>query len=316
MVYRFNPPANWPTPPAGWTPDAGWRPDPAWGPLPEGWPLWVETSEATPTPRKSRVGLIIGVIAGLLVIGLVVTGAVALVTFLSTPLSAVDIEGVEPPRTVEEAKANLQGAYDEAIDYLETHHGFYKTFVRADLDEALAEGNEQTGIDFVELRTLDIMGTHERMIADAEAWEEAWGGPPAFTDNSTGTDLEAILDGYTGGTVDFAIDSLCGTATACVQQSDPNLVHVNELYLDNPAYVPANYADVLLHEYGHVTQMKYTMELEASADWESLFDSDVEFHADCMALSLKPDFITAYGSVCTPEHLASAKNAWDGVFAE
>ncbi|SOD71493.1 hypothetical protein SAMN05892883_1010 [Jatrophihabitans sp. GAS493] len=40
--YRFNPPPNWPHPPAGWVPPAGWAPDPAWGPLPAGWPLWVK----------------------------------------------------------------------------------------------------------------------------------------------------------------------------------------------------------------------------------------------------------------------------------
>lgn len=42
MSTRFNPPPNWPAPPAGWTPPAGWEPDPAWGPAPEGWEIWVE----------------------------------------------------------------------------------------------------------------------------------------------------------------------------------------------------------------------------------------------------------------------------------
>jgi hypothetical protein len=39
---RFNPPPNWPAPPAGWTPPPGWQPDPAWGPAPEGWSLWLD----------------------------------------------------------------------------------------------------------------------------------------------------------------------------------------------------------------------------------------------------------------------------------
>lgn len=38
---RFNPPPNWPVPPAGWRPEPGWRPDPAWGPAPHGWKLWL-----------------------------------------------------------------------------------------------------------------------------------------------------------------------------------------------------------------------------------------------------------------------------------
>ena len=42
MNLVFNPPPNWPKPPAGWVPPPEWRPDPAWGPLPSGWSLWVD----------------------------------------------------------------------------------------------------------------------------------------------------------------------------------------------------------------------------------------------------------------------------------
>lgn len=42
MAKRFNPPPNWPAPPAGWQPPADWQPDPAWGPAPQGWQLWVD----------------------------------------------------------------------------------------------------------------------------------------------------------------------------------------------------------------------------------------------------------------------------------
>lgn len=42
MGLRFNPPPNWPQPPAGWIPPKEWQPDPAWGPAPEGWSLWIE----------------------------------------------------------------------------------------------------------------------------------------------------------------------------------------------------------------------------------------------------------------------------------
>lgn len=44
MTARFNPPPNWPPPPAGWTPPPDWQPDPAWGPAPQGWQFWVEES--------------------------------------------------------------------------------------------------------------------------------------------------------------------------------------------------------------------------------------------------------------------------------
>ena len=48
MALVFNPPPNWPAPPAGWTPPPTWRPDPAWGPVPDGWQLWVEEPDPEP----------------------------------------------------------------------------------------------------------------------------------------------------------------------------------------------------------------------------------------------------------------------------
>lgn len=57
MAFRYNPPPNWPQPPAGWTPPPGWQPDPAWGPAPEGWQVWVEDSDmngASPAPTTGR----------------------------------------------------------------------------------------------------------------------------------------------------------------------------------------------------------------------------------------------------------------------
>ena len=48
MNKRFNPPPNWPAPPAGWTPPPGWLPDPVWGPPPVGWQLWVDEPVAGP----------------------------------------------------------------------------------------------------------------------------------------------------------------------------------------------------------------------------------------------------------------------------
>jgi len=50
MSMRFNPPPNWPTPPAGWTPPPGWRPSPSWGPPPPGWQLWIEDSTTFARP--------------------------------------------------------------------------------------------------------------------------------------------------------------------------------------------------------------------------------------------------------------------------
>ncbi len=47
MGYRFNPPPNWPAPPAGWVPVPGWRPSPEWPAPPPGWQLWIDETEST-----------------------------------------------------------------------------------------------------------------------------------------------------------------------------------------------------------------------------------------------------------------------------
>lgn len=45
---RYDPPPNWPQPPAGWTPPPGWEPDPDWGPAPPGWQVWVPDEQDAP----------------------------------------------------------------------------------------------------------------------------------------------------------------------------------------------------------------------------------------------------------------------------
>jgi hypothetical protein len=51
--WRFNPPPNWPLPPADWSPPAGWQPDPSWPPTPPGWPLWKQVSPLPPVTSSS-----------------------------------------------------------------------------------------------------------------------------------------------------------------------------------------------------------------------------------------------------------------------
>lgn len=53
---RFNPPPDWPRPPAGWVPPPDWKPDPAWPPMPEGWQLWLpEEDTAAPAEPPASV---------------------------------------------------------------------------------------------------------------------------------------------------------------------------------------------------------------------------------------------------------------------
>ncbi|HEV2638430.1 MAG TPA: hypothetical protein VGX23_25010 [Actinocrinis sp.] len=50
---RYNPPPNWPQPPADWTPPPGWEPDPYWPPPPSGWELWVADDETIISPFRA-----------------------------------------------------------------------------------------------------------------------------------------------------------------------------------------------------------------------------------------------------------------------
>lgn len=61
-MRRFNPPPNWPPPPADFAYSEHWRPDPSWGPAPVGWNLWLndDPQELTqqldtfPSPSRRR----------------------------------------------------------------------------------------------------------------------------------------------------------------------------------------------------------------------------------------------------------------------
>ena len=50
----FNPPPDWPKPPAGWSPPLGWEPDPSWPALAEGWELWKEEAQDESTSQEAR----------------------------------------------------------------------------------------------------------------------------------------------------------------------------------------------------------------------------------------------------------------------
>ena len=74
MAARYNPPPNWPAPPAGWTPPPGWQPDPAWGPPAAGWQLWLEDSPVGRSrarslrqfawPAGAAAALVVGIVLG------------------------------------------------------------------------------------------------------------------------------------------------------------------------------------------------------------------------------------------------------------
>src|SRR5664279_2023084 len=53
MTTRFNPPPNWPQPPAGWVYPVDWQPDPHWPAPPDGWPFWVDEGHSTPPQSEA-----------------------------------------------------------------------------------------------------------------------------------------------------------------------------------------------------------------------------------------------------------------------
>ncbi len=64
MAARYNPPPNWPHPPAGWTPPPGWEPDTAWGPPPYGWQLWIEDSPQRGSAYRRHLAVALGFMVG------------------------------------------------------------------------------------------------------------------------------------------------------------------------------------------------------------------------------------------------------------
>jgi hypothetical protein len=52
---RFNPPPNWPKPPAGWAPPPGWKPDPSWPSPPDGWHLWLPDDDVATPLAAARI---------------------------------------------------------------------------------------------------------------------------------------------------------------------------------------------------------------------------------------------------------------------
>lgn len=75
MARRYNPPPNWPAPPAGWSPPKGWRPDPAWGPAPEGWELWTEDGNGPKKPRRKWPWITGAVVVVLIIISAATGGS-------------------------------------------------------------------------------------------------------------------------------------------------------------------------------------------------------------------------------------------------
>jgi hypothetical protein len=111
---RYNPPPNWPAPPAGWTPPPGWEPDAAWGPAPVGWPMWVEDGKTNWFVRHKVITGIGGVFLFLMLVGAVSGGGEEKPTEVSTV--AAEGQPEVDPAAADKAAADKAAAEKAAAD--------------------------------------------------------------------------------------------------------------------------------------------------------------------------------------------------------
>jgi hypothetical protein len=106
-------------------------------------------------------------------------------------------------------------------------------------------------------------------------------------------------------------DVVCDSEAAAACSDPAGFITVKNSYLDED-YAFWLYA--MTHEYAHQVQFMDWNELEASPRYETLFNGDVEWLADCMSLSRYPNYTSGYGYACTAEQLAYSKQAWNKDF--
>lgn len=101
-LMRFNPPPNWPAPPAGWVPDQDWRPDPSWPAPPPGWQLWMNDSAdpgvvGSSRPRR-KTRLVAGCAAA--VVALVAASVCGYIFFNRVKVAVLPFTGLHEPSGV------------------------------------------------------------------------------------------------------------------------------------------------------------------------------------------------------------------------
>lgn len=154
--------------------------------------------------------------------------------------------------------------------------------------------------------------------------------------NASGTDAEAALDSISGGRADLIVDPwdapLCPEAIACVSDDTDVHIRARDSILTDQLLVSAYGVDwqwVMRHEYAHVVQRRWYVELYDSAEFRQLFvdavvpdgfdptlDYPIEHSADCMAVALDPGYLAGYPGECTPAQVDFARTIWDGSFRD
>jgi hypothetical protein len=127
---RYNPPPQWPQPPAGWSPPPGWVPDPSWPPPPPGWTLWLDDD---PVKKKhTRRNVVLAVLAVLVIIvgvsaavsggdkdkvtsGGAVKGTLSTVTVTVTPPTTTPPPTTAAPTTTANPAAGIEASLSAAV---------------------------------------------------------------------------------------------------------------------------------------------------------------------------------------------------------
>ncbi|MFS0733540.1 hypothetical protein ABC304_16270 [Microbacterium sp. 1P10UB] len=108
-------------------------------------------------------------------------------------------------------------------------------------------------------------------------------------DNASGSAWEATLDQLGGGWVATSIDDVSvsceGDVLACVNGSDPYVVHIDAASASDEAMTDWIRTGVAYHEFAHVLQF---LNPDATAAAEVAFGGDWETMADCYALTVLP----------------------------
>lgn len=146
------------------------------------------------------------------------------------------------------------------------------------------------------------------------AYKEAQSQAEKAVESGIGTNPRKAMDAIDPTITLTVVDLACNgeRAMACVASSNPKNVQVTRDYV---GYSYEAWYMVMMHEYAHTKQFGNYTDFRNSERIKTLFNSDAELHADCMAqFKIGASYVSNYGNTCSPEQVAAAGEAWNGVF--
>jgi hypothetical protein len=132
--------------------------------------------------------------------------------------------------------------------------------------------------------------------------------------NGVGTNPRKAMDAIDSSITITVVDQACNApeAMACVSSANPKNVQVTGQYLYFSYEI---WYMVMMHEYAHTVQFTNYNDFISSERFKTLFNSNPELHADCMAKAkIGETYVSNYGNVCSDEQTAAGNEAWSGIF--